>query len=133
MRLFARASFAAGLRNASADRAAVLRFATGIQRRSLRVIHAAAHARGNRKSVRHFPGRIHGKGHSLLFVRHARRLRLYDLCVPPLCLHYMRFSGKTQDGKALRLILFSNENGTRYEANFSFWLTGMERGVAALR
>ena len=32
-----------------------------------------------------------------------------------------------------RLILFSNENGTRYEANFSFWLTGMERGVAALR
>ena len=31
------------------------------------------------------------------------------------------------------LILFSNENGTRYEADFSFWLTGMERGVAALR
>ena len=30
-------------------------------------------------------------------------------------------------------ILFSNENGTRYEANFSFWLTGMKRGVAALR
>ena len=30
-------------------------------------------------------------------------------------------------------ILFSNENGTRCEAHFSFWLTGMERGVAALR
>ena len=30
-------------------------------------------------------------------------------------------------------ILFSNENGTRYEANFSFWWAGMERGVAALR
>ena len=32
-----------------------------------------------------------------------------------------------------RMIPFSNENGTRYEANFSCWLTGMERGVAARR
>ena len=32
-----------------------------------------------------------------------------------------------------RIILFSNENGTRCEASFSFWRAGMERGVAALR
>jgi hypothetical protein len=30
-------------------------------------------------------------------------------------------------------ILFSNENAPRCEANFSFWLTGVKRSVAALR
>ena len=33
----------------------------------------------------------------------------------------------------LVFILFPNENAQRCEANFSFWLTGVERSVAALR